>query len=246
MPAVDVVVLTWNDGPLLATAVASAVVDAEIMTTIVVVDNASDTEPALPAATHVTLRRNDENRGVAAGRNQGVALGDSPLVLLLDSDAELEPGCLRALATTLADDPSIGMAVPVYAGQPVAATAGRTPSLARKAARGFGLTANYRGVRRPPDATTWNVDFGIGACQLIRRDAWARVGGLDEAFFYGPEDVDFCVRLRDAGYRIVQRADAVCRHPARRRNRSLFAPGGLRHARALARFYAGRMRRSPR
>jgi GT2 family glycosyltransferase len=80
------------------------------------------------------------------------------------------------------------------------------------------------------------VDFAIGACQLFRRSAWEEVGGIDESYFYGPEDVDFCLRLRRRNFRIVQVADALCDHPPRRRNRRLLTIRGLRHAGAVTRY----------
>lgn len=188
----------------------------------------------------MTLLHNAENRGVAAARNQGVAAGDAPYVLLLDSDAELAPGCLDALLAVLEADPSIALAAPVFTDQEPEASGGRAPSLGRKIARGLGLTASYRGVHRHRTERCWDVEFAIGACQLVRRSAWAQVGGLDERYFYGPEDLDFCLRLRAAGQRVVQVAGAGCVHPPRRRHRSLFRSGGLRHAHALLRHYARR------
>lgn len=241
--AVDVVVLSWNDGPLLRTAVASALAQTGVDAHVVVVDNGSDAPPAVPDSPAVTVVRNASNRGVAPARNQGVALGAAPAVLILDSDAELAPGCLAALLDALDADPTVAMAAPVYVDQRPEASAGRAPGVLRKLARGLGLTADYGRVRRADGDPQWDVDFAIGACQLVRRDAWDAVGGLDESYFYGPEDVDLCLRLRRAGHRIVQVAGAECRHPARRRHRSLFAPGGARHARALVRHYVKEWRR---
>ena len=95
---------------------------------------------------------------------------------------------------------------------------------------------------RPPRATgeaaTWSVDFAIGACQLMRRVAFEGVGGLDESYFYGPEDVDFCLRLRDAGWEIVQAGDARCIHPPRRRNRKVLTRRGVAHGWAVVRHLA--------
>jgi N-acetylglucosaminyl-diphospho-decaprenol L-rhamnosyltransferase len=236
--AVDVVILTWNDGELLQRAVNSANADRDGPTRVFVIDNASDAPPQLMPEPDLTQVRNPSNRGVAAARNQGAALGTSPFILLLDSDAELEPGCLSALVAVLDADPTIALAAPVFTDQAPEASGGRAPGLARKLARGLGLTARYRGVARPTDAPFWDVDFAIGACQLVRRAAWDAVGGLDESYFYGPEDLDFCLRLTAQGGRVVQVGGAHCHHPPRRRNRSLFRPGGVRHARALLRHYA--------
>ena len=65
--------------------------------------------------------------------------------------------------------------------------------------------------------------------------AFESVGGLDESYFYGPEDVDLCLRLREAGFRIVQVQSARCDHPPRRRSRKLWTMRGVRHSRAVIR-----------
>ena len=49
-----------------------------------------------------------------------------------------------------------------------------------------------------------DVDFAIGACQVFRRAAFDAVGGVDDTAAFGPEDVDFCLRIRDAGWRVLQ------------------------------------------
>jgi GT2 family glycosyltransferase len=219
-------------------AVASVHAQHDVATRVVVVDNASDEPPMLgDAGTGVTLLHNGVNRGVAPARNQGAAVGDAPYLLLLDSDARLEPGALAALVDVLDGDPTIGIAAPVFTGQAPEASGGKAPSPGRKLARGVGLTARYAGMGQGAGEAVWDVDFVIGACQLVRRDAWTAVGGLDETYFYGPEDLDLCLRLRALGHRVVQVRAARCEHPPRRRHRSLFTPGGLAHAGALLRHY---------
>jgi GT2 family glycosyltransferase len=182
------------------------------------------------------LLRNDENRGVAAGRNQGIRLGSAPYVLLLDSDARLQPDSISALAEPLVADPAIGLSVPVFTGQAPEASAGVAPTLARKLARIVGRTDAYASVEVPEGAPWWDVDFGIGACQLFRRSAYDEVGGIDESFFYGPEDVDFCLRLLGRGWRVVQVAAARVDHPPRRSHRRLLTRRGIAHGWAVARY----------
>ncbi len=243
-PPVDVVVLTWNDGDLLDAAVESALRSTGVDVRVVVVDNGSDPPAKVTHDERVTLQRNPDNRGVAAGRNQGAAAGDAAYVCFLDSDARLAPDCLAALVAGVADDPRCAMAGPVFTGQAPQASAGLGPSVARKAARGLGLTASYRPVRRRGGQSRWEVDFAIGACQLWRRSAFDEVGGFDEGYFYGPEDIDACRRLRRSGRGVVQVAAARCDHPPRRRHRRLITGPGLRHGLALARYYAGPVRPS--
>jgi N-acetylglucosaminyl-diphospho-decaprenol L-rhamnosyltransferase len=235
-PSVDVVILTWNDGALLDAAVASALCSTGVDVGVIVVDNGSDPPATVTKSERVTLLRNPVNRGVAAGRNQGAAGGDAAYLCFLDSDARLAADCLATLLAAVATEPGWGMAAPVFSGQAPQASAGRGPSVARKVARGLGMTASYRPARRPQQFR-WEVDFAIGACQLWRRSAFEEVGGFDEDYFYGPEDIDACRRLRRSGRRVVQVADARCDHPPRRRHRRLATGPGLRHGVALARYY---------
>lgn len=235
VPQVDVVILTWNDGDVLERAVGSALSSEGVDVHVIVVDNGSERPATVPTDDRVRLLRNGANRGVAPGRNQGVADGSSPLVCVLDSDAVLYPSALRALTWSIEVGPDVGLAAPVFTGQAPEASAGRAPTLWRKAARVLNLTSTYGPTRRSTSHSSWEVDFAIGACQLFRRSAFDEVGGMDEGIFYGPEDVDFCLRLREAGWRVVQVGAAGCDHPARRRFRRLLTQGGARHAVAVAR-----------
>ena len=159
-PEVDVVVLTWNDGPLLDTALGSIRASQAVRARVIVVDNASS--PPAVVGDDVTLLRNCRNRGVAGGRNQGVSAGSASYVCLLDSDAVLEPDALRQLIDVLKQD-GVGIAVPVFAGQRPEQSAGRAPSAWVKVARAVGLTDAYVPTSSS-DAPAWDVDFGIGAC----------------------------------------------------------------------------------
>lgn len=241
-PVVDVVVLTWNDGELLDRAVASALASEGVDVRVVVVDNGSEPPAVVVDHPSVRLVRNEANRGVAPARNQGARVGSAPLLCFLDSDAELAPDSLARLAAAL-DDPSVGVAVPVFADQPPEASAGRAPTLRVKASRALGRRATYVGVPRRPDDPQWDVDFGIGACQLIRRSSFDAVGGLDDSIFYGPEDVDFCLRVGDAGQRIVQVAGTAVLHPPRRAFRRPLTARGLAHAVTIGRYWWRHRRR---
>jgi len=235
--AVDVVVLTWNDPDLANVAITSALQSQEVRVNVIVVDNGSAPPFSWNGDHAVTVIRNESNRGVAPARNQGARIGSSQFVCLLDSDARLHNGGLAALLAPFDDDGRIGLTAPTFSGQAPEASAGRAPTLLRKVRRGFDDAALYEATTHPPGARWWDVEFAIGACQVFRRAAFDDVGGLDDAIFYGPEDVDFCLRLRAQGWRIVQLADAVCDHPPRRRNRRLVSRRGADHALALAKHY---------
>jgi hypothetical protein len=230
---VDVVIITWNDGPLFDAALSSALASADVAVRVIAVDNGS--EPPVLVPEGVTLIRNDSNRGVAPARNQGVRAGTAPFVCLLDSDARLDPDCLACLVAALRADAALGLAAPVFVGQAPAESAGRAFTLRRKVLRGLGLAGTYERYAEAPDDAVWSVDFAIGACQVFRREAFDAVGGLDEDYFYGPEDVDFCLRIKRAGFGVAQVAAAACHHPPRRRNRRIVTRRGLDHTTAIAR-----------
>lgn len=232
-PQVDIVVLTWNDGELLDAAVASALRLEGVDARVIVVDNGSDLPPLLPADDRITLVSNPANVGVAPGRNQGAAVGESEFVCFLDSDARLHPDTVSTLLAPLLADGGVAMAVPVFTGQRPEDSAGHAPSLVDKVLRVSNLREGYRPVT--PTGDWWDVDFGIGACQLVRRSDFTAAGGFDVSYFYGPEDVDLCLRLRESGRRVVQVAAAGCDHPPRRRFRGLLTQRGLQHAWAVTR-----------
>jgi len=232
---VDVVILTWNDGAILDVAVASAFDQRDVAVRVIVVDNGSD-----PAATvdpsRATLLRSATNLGVGGGRNLGARAGTAPFVCFLDSDARLHPHALARLLEPMRTDPGVALTAPVFSGQRPEQSAGRAPGVVDKVRRGLNWTDRYRTTPGQGQGASWDVDFAIGACQLVRRDVFVTVDGLDASAAFGPEDVDFCMRVRGAGHRVVQVRDAGCDHPPRRAFRGMWSARGRRHAWAVLRY----------
>jgi len=234
-PRVDVVVLTWNDGALLRTAVDSALDQRGVDVHVIVVDNASD-PPASVDEPRVQLIRNTENLGVGGGRNVGARAGEAPFVCFLDSDARLHADALARLLVPMLSEPSIALTAPVFEGQHPESSAGVAPTIGDKVRRALNRTDLYRRTPNQGIGAWWDVDFAIGACQLVRRTAYEAVGGLDDTARFGPEDVDFCLRLRAASRRVVQVDGVGCEHPPRRAYRGVLTAKGLQHGRAVARY----------
>ncbi len=189
----------------------------------IVVDNASrDGSADLVARAHPEARlvRNATNAGFGRACNQGAALASAPDLLFLNPDARLTPGALDALLRALDEDPGVGVVGPRTLSDD------GTPQLSFGPA--LGLVAEWRqrrlvrGVReRDPEvlrrveamtAAAGEPDWVSGSCLLIRRSAFERVGGFDEAFFLYEEDVDLCLRVRAAGWRVRFEPRAVVRH----------------------------------
>jgi hypothetical protein len=184
---------------------------------IVVVDNASTDASAQLAAgvPEVTLVSNASNRGFAAAVNQGFrALDTCDLVLLLNPDAflldDIQP------LVRLFDDPLTAIAAgalcePGSASPQRGFTLRRFPTPAALALESLGLNrlfpANpvnraWRCLDLPLDEPCL-ADQPAGAFLLVRRSAWLRVSGFDERFHpVWFEDVDFCLRIHNAGLRV--------------------------------------------
>lgn len=185
---------------------------------IFVIDNAStdSTCTVAQAAGAVQLIRNSANCGFAGAVNQGFrALAGADAVLVLNPDVEiLSPPSL--LARVLEEDPRIGAAGGLLVSPDGAPQLGfairRLPGAAALAFEALGLhrlwpsnpvNRRYRALDLPLEVRAENVQ-PAGACLLVRREAWAQIGGFDEEFHpVWFEDVDFVRRLLDAGWRTL-------------------------------------------
>lgn len=235
-------ILTWNDGED-ARRAAKSVKETHPAAEVVILDNGS--EPPFDGqgvAPDIRILRNDRNLGVAAGRNRLLAETNATIFCLLDSDARVMAGCLESLRGAVLSDSGVGLAAPTYEGLHPAESAGKVPSPLRKLARALRLTSRYASAHAASEGVR-DVEFAIGACQVVRRQALEEIGGYDESIFFGPEDLEVCVRLREAGWRVVQVDAATCYHKPRRAHRNLLTERGRRHAYSVLRYYLKRRTR---
>jgi N-acetylglucosaminyl-diphospho-decaprenol L-rhamnosyltransferase len=190
---------------------------ARLDASVVVVDNAStDGGPELCRARaagrdDLQVVRMGRNAGYAAAVNAGAAQAPGRDLLLVNPDIELaDPAAVETLADVLAAHPRVAVAGPRLVGEDGSpqASARRFPSAAALLGtlpRLAGLGPVRRAVERyhsPSAATrTTTVDWVLGAAMLMRRSAFDEVRGWDERFHLYVEDVDFCRRLRAAGWK---------------------------------------------
>ncbi len=192
----------------------------------VVVDNDSrDGTPEALAAEFPEARAivNDANVGYARAVNRGLSATTAPLALVMNPDCETRPGALRALVGHMGERPRTAIAGPKIL---------NTDGSLEFSARAFPdhltflfnryslLTRwfpNNRFSRRYlltdwDHASAREVDWVSGACMLARRAAVEQVGGMDEAFFMFNEDVDWCRRMKQAGWNVTYEPSAVVVH----------------------------------
>lgn len=186
---------------------------------VVVVDNASDDGSAAVAASYagVTAVANTRNVGFGAACNIGAERApDTAFLLFLNPDATIDPADLARLVQALHDDPSCGLIAPrlFRDGQPL--TSSGEEATVRSELRRFAprLLARRLPDRRhsPDEPRSGPVVYVEGACMLVRRSAFAAVGGFDPSFFLFYEELDLAHRLRAAGWTVRAEPAARAEH----------------------------------
>jgi GT2 family glycosyltransferase len=221
MSEIGIVIVSYNSAAHIG-----ACLDAALLTSaeIVVVDNASqDATIAEVARRGVRLIANSRNRGFAAAVNQGFTVLDSPYILLLNPDSVLIGGLehLRE-ACDLPRAAGAGGRMLDPGGRAQTGFMVRrlpTPSALILEALLLNRIWPNNPVNRRYRALDLNYDCAMeveqpaGAFLMIRRPVWQELGGFDESFFpIWFEDVDFCRRAIDRGYRLHYVPEATVRH----------------------------------
>lgn len=213
-PGLSVIIVSWNVRELLRRALTTAQASwgARPGLELIVVDNASqDGSPEMLRAEfpQVRLIANAANLGFTRGNNQGLDIAAGEYLLLLNPDTEILADALPRLVDYLAAHPGVGMVGPQLLNPDGSVQASRRrfptlPILFCESTWLQGITPR-RWLRRfyvedRPDDAEQAADWITGAAMLTRRGVVAQVGGLDEGFFMYSEEVDWCRRIRAAGW----------------------------------------------
>jgi GT2 family glycosyltransferase len=213
----SIVVVSWRSRELLHRCLASvraAAPDADCL----VVDNASGdgtAEMVRDRFPQVRLLLQPRNLGYAGGCNRGFASGRGEEFLFLNPDVEVTRPALAVLAGTLVRRPDAGAVGGLLVdrrGIPQRRYAPRAFPTVRDLAR-WVLLPGEGGGTIPPGSGPREADQLAGACLLVRRRVLDEIGGFDEEFWpVWFEDVDLCLRVRQAGYRVLHHPGARFPH----------------------------------
>ena len=214
----SVVIVNWNVRDLLRRCLHSILASYKLQVTslhIIVVDNGSSDGSVEMVRTEfptVHLIANTENRGFPAANNQGLTVAQGRYILLLNPDTEIVGDALATMVAFADAHPDVGMVGPqlLYPDGSVQSSRRRFPTLAtgflestwleRYAPRR--LLERYEFLDQPDDVAQ-DVDWLYGAALMGRREAIEQVGPMDEGFFMYSEELDWCRRFREAGWRVV-------------------------------------------
>lgn len=180
---------------------------------IVVVDNASSDGSAEMVRRRypgVKLIANRHNPGYGAAANQAIAASGRPFLLLLNSDTQLQTGCLKALGQYMEEHPRFGLLGPRLSNpdgslQPSCYPFPTLLPVFLQETRLERLVAVLP-LLRERYLRTWSHDrprrvpWVLGAALAIRRTAFEEVGGFDPGFYLYAEEVDLCLRMAQAGW----------------------------------------------
>ena len=172
-----------------------------------------------------------ENLGFAKGANVGIRYATAngfKYVMLLNNDTTLHPQCLGLLWDTCQKNPQFKILTPLicYHAEPDKVWM-------------FGGSLTYTGRRKyhygdQPKSqikeSIKTVTFVSGCALWTSATTFQEIGLLTEAFFFGEEDYDFSLRLKQAGYRIGAVRDALVYHKIGRANKQIFSQDRLPYA----------------
>ncbi|HEC24163.1 MAG TPA: glycosyltransferase [Chloroflexi bacterium] len=246
MHDLGIVIVNWNTRDYLHRCLKTVFASAgDFSCRVIVVDNGSSDGSAEMVAREfpqVTLISGHGNVGYPAGNNLGLrALGyadraediapDAPrYALLLNPDTELPPDALARMIAFMDAHPEVGAAGPKLVlpdGSLDLACRRSEPTIEVAFWRLIGfsrlfprsrLFARYN-LTFLDENETAEVDSVVGAFMMVRREAIADVGLLDEAFFMYGEDLDWSKRIKEAGWKIVYYPEVQVRHVKRAASR---------------------------
>jgi GT2 family glycosyltransferase len=221
MEPVSIVIVNFNAGARLADCVTSIVVSG-CPAQIIVVDNASEDdsvqrlEAGYGGLENLRIMRNGANLGFARACNIGTKLAACQYILYLNPDCVIDGNTLPALVNALKKRPDAGMAGGMLINPDGTEQAGgrrAVPTPWRALVRLSGL---YRLQNRYPRIFydflqhhekvpdgEMEIEATSGACMMVPRQVINDVGGFDEGYFLHVEDLDWCMRIREKGLKII-------------------------------------------
>ncbi|MGZ5027089.1 MAG: glycosyltransferase family 2 protein [Methylobacter sp.] len=214
---ISAIIVNYNAGELLRNCVDSLLKCPQEIE-IILVDNASTdgSLDALQGLSGVQVIKNPVNVGFAAACNIGARVACAPYLLFLNPDCCFEPGTLLNLLQAMHADQRIGMVGGLLTNSDGTEQAGgrrAVPTPWRSFVRAFGLVRfsecwprlffDFYLHKQPLPDHPIEVEAISGACMMVKREAMQDVGEWDEGYFLHCEDLDWCMRFRQKGWKIL-------------------------------------------
>ena len=193
---------------------------------IIVIDNFSSdgSQEALPEVKDIVFIQNQDNLGYAGGNNVGIKYAlrrDADAVLILNNDTIVDPKLVLNLVAAFKQGDLISPKIYFAKGFEFHKSrykqreSGKVVWFAGGEIDWENVIGKHMGVDevdRGQFAKRKEITFATGACMMVKREIFEKVGLFDEKYFLYLEDMDFCVRIKSAGFRIIFEPEAIVWH----------------------------------
>ncbi len=248
-PDLSVIIVSWNVRELLRVCLQTIRQEEDVHPEVVVVDSGStDGTPEMVRAEfpEVHLIACPDNVGFPKGNNLGLGVATGRYVLLLNPDTEVQPGALATMLAYMDMHPDVGVVGPQLLNPDgtVQSSRRRFPTLATAVFESTWLEPfaprtvlhHYYALDLPDDQIA-DVDWVTGACMLVRREVIEQVGGMDEGYFMYSEELDWCRRIRQKGWRVVYLPHAQVMHHVGKSSEQAVTARHINFQRAKLRYF---------
>ena len=221
----SIIIVSWNVADLLAACLDSILDNqGQLQHEIIVVDSASSDHTVTTIAQQypqVKLIEQVENVGFVRGNNIGFQQAQGRYLLLLNPDTEIIGSALQTMVHYLDEHPDVGVVGPhtLNTDGTTQSTRRRFPTMLTAVFESTWLqpyapksVLNRYYVTDQPDTDTLEVDWVQGSAMMARREVYEQIGGLDEGYVMYSEELDWCRRAKDAGWRVVFLGSAHITH----------------------------------
>ena len=210
-----IIIVNWNTADFLEGCLQSLPwTDQTFKIDVFVIDNDSQDnsiELVQTRYSHVKLLQNKENVGFARANNQALEIANARHMLLLNPDTVVADLALQKMVAFMDAHPDCGVLGPrlVFGDGRSQVSAGHTPAVGTLFSYAFYLDKvlprQFPSIWLKPSAAEiepYQVDWVSGACLMVRSEVVQDVGGLDPSYFMYAEDVEYCDRIRAAGWQV--------------------------------------------
>ena len=183
---------------------------------IIVVDNGSKTGPVTELVTQFPMVKflfSETNLGFAGGNNIGIHAATGDYFFLVNNDTEFTPGLVEKLVAILDQHPRVGMVSPrinYFDDKTLIQYVGYTPMQFYTMRNG--TVGQFSRNNEEYQQVTGPTAYAHGAAMMVKREATDKAGLMFENYFLYYEEMDWCERIKRAGYEIWMRGDALIYH----------------------------------
>jgi len=257
--SVSLVILTWNSGEYIKRCIESYAVsffNQGITAEFIIVDNGStdttaniveqDIKPFLPVCCDLQSVQLEKNHGTTISRNIGIAKAKGEIIVICDSDTEFMQGEWEKAFSIIKNNQKIGIVAPslFYENGDIQHSVKKFPTLTDKLRKIPKIFLNFPMEDKDfyadfPWQKSTVVDSAISACWILSKKTVEEVGPLDENIFYSPEDLDYCLRIWEAGKQVIYYPDIKLTHHTQQISyRKPFSRQAISHFKGLLYYFS--------